>query len=180
MEADLNVAAPAWLAGLVIVSLLAASAFFAMAETALVSSSRARLQALARKGNLRAARVRRLREKQGTVLSAVLLGNILVNVIVSAFATGFFVDLFGERGVVYAAAVMTVLVVVFAEVLPKTYALNRADRVVLALAPALEFAVRVLGPVNRAVGWIVDALLRVVGGHRPLRSAEAAIEELRG
>src|SRR3954468_10149152 len=153
MEADLNVAAPAWLAGIIIFSLLCFSAFFAIAETALVSSSRARLYALARKGNPRAVRVRRLRERQDTVLSAVLLGNNLVNVIVSAFATGFFVDLFGERGVAYAAGVMTVLVVVFAEVLPKTYALNRADRVILALAPAVEFAVRVLHPVNRAVGW---------------------------
>src|SRR4051812_48351248 len=107
MEMNVDVHLPAWLAGLVIALMLGLSAFFALAETALISSSRPRLHALARKGNPRAVRVRRLRERQDTVLSAVLLGNNLVNVIVSAFATGLFIELFGERGVVYAAAAMT-------------------------------------------------------------------------
>jgi Mg2+/Co2+ transporter CorB len=176
----LDVHLPAWLAGVIILLMLGLSSFFAIAETALVSSSRARLHALARKGNPRAMRVRRLRERQDTVLSAILLGNNLVNVIVSAFATGFFIDLFGERGVIYAAIAMTVLVVVFAEVLPKTYALNRADRVILAIAPALEFSVRVLQPLNHAIRFLVHGLLWLLRVGAPPRSAEAAMEELRG
>jgi Mg2+/Co2+ transporter CorB len=180
MDVPLEVALPAWLAGLVIVTMLTVSAFFAMAETALVSCSRARMHALARKGSRRAMRVRRLLDRQESVLSAILLGNNLVNVVVSAFATGFFIDLFGESGVVYAAVAMTVLVVVFAEVLPKTYALNRADRMILALAPAVEVSVRLLQPVNHGVRWMVDGILWLGGAQRPQRSAEAAVEELRG
>jgi Mg2+/Co2+ transporter CorB len=178
MDFDLHL--PAWVAAILIVFLLVVSAFFAIAETALVSSSRPRLHALARKGNPRAVRVNRLRERQDHVLSAVLLGNNLVNVFASAIATGLFIDLFGPTGVAYAAVAMTVLVVVFAEVLPKTYALNRADRVVLSIVPALETAVRILGPLNHANRWLVRGILRLVGAQRPQRSAEAAVEELRG
>ena len=171
---------PSWFAGVMIFSLLLVSAFFAIAETALVSSSRPRLHALARKGNSRAARVERLRERQDQVLSAVVVGNNLVNIVASAFATGLFIDLFGAAGVAYAALAMTVLVVVFCEVLPKTYALNRADRVVLALVPAIEVSMRLLGPLSRATRAVVIAILWLGGAKRPLRSAEAAVEELRG
>jgi len=177
---DFELHLPAWVAATLILMLLVVSAFFAIAETALVSSSRPRLHALARKGNARAVRVNRLRERQDHVLSAILLGNNLVNVFASAIATGLFIDLFGPAGVAYAALAMTVLVVVFAEVLPKTYALNRAVRVVLAIVPALEVAVRILGPLNHANRWLVRGILRLVGAQRPLRSAEAAVEELRG
>lgn len=177
---DFELHLPSWAAAILILALLAISAFFAIAETALVSSSRPRLHALARKGNMRAVRVARMRERQDNVLSAVLLGNNLVNVFASAIATGLFIDLFGPSGVAYAALAMTVLVVVFAEVLPKTYALNRADRVVLSIVPALEVAVRVLGPINTANRWLVRSILRLAGAKRPQRSAEAAVEELRG
>lgn len=171
---------PMWLAAVVILALLLTSAFFAVAETALVSSSRARMHALARKGNPHAIRVERLRERQDRVLSAVVVGNNLVNIVASSIATGLFIDLFGAAGVAYAAVAMTVLVVVFCEVLPKTYALNRADRVVLALAPAIEIAMRLLGPLTRATQAIVGGIMRLMGARRPQRSAEAAVEELRG
>jgi Mg2+/Co2+ transporter CorB len=177
---DFELHLPAWVAVALILMLLVVSAFFAVAETALVSSSRPRLHALARKGNTRAVRVNRLRERQDHVLSAILLGNNLVNVFASAIATGLFIDLFGAAGVAYAAVAMTVLVVVFAEVLPKTYALNRSVRVVLGIVPALEVAVRILGPLNHANRWLVRGILRLVGAQRPQRSAEAAVEELRG
>ncbi len=177
---DFELHLPSWVAAILILMLLVVSAFFAVAETALVSSSRPRLHALARKGNARAVRVNRLRERQDHVLSAILLGNNLVNVFASAIATGLFIDLFGPTGVAYAALAMTLLVVVFAEVLPKTYALNRADRVVLWIVPALEVAVRILGPLNHANRWLVRGILRLVGARRPQRSAEAAVEELRG
>ncbi len=177
---DFELHLPVWLGAVLILGLLLASAYFAIAETALVSSSRPRLHALARKGNLRAARVSKLRERQDAVLSAILLGSNLVNIFASALATGLFIDLFGATGVAYAALVMTVLVVVFGEVLPKTYALNRADRVMLGIVPSLEVTVRLLRPLNRGIRAIVNAILFLIGAHRPARSAEAAVEDLRG
>jgi magnesium and cobalt exporter, CNNM family len=171
---------PTWPAAIIILALLLVSAFFAVAETALVSASRARMHALARKGNARAARVERLRERQDRVLSAVVVGNNLVNIVASSLATGVFIDLFGAAGVAYAAIAMTVLVVVFCEVLPKTYALNRADRVVLMLAPGIELAMKLFGPLTRAIQAVVSVIMRLLGARRPQRSAEAAVEELRG
>src|SRR5260221_8380714 len=102
---------PMWLAAVVILALLLTSAFFAVAETALVSSSRARMHALARKGNPRAIRVERLRERQDRVLSAVGAGNNLVNIVASSVAARLFIDLFRGRRVAYTAISMTRLFV---------------------------------------------------------------------
>src|SRR5215210_51338 len=107
MEPDINVGLPPALAVPAIILLVLVSAFFSMAETALISSSRPRLHALARKGSTRAQLVERLRDRQDQVLSAMLLGNNLVNVLASAIATGALIDLFGQAGVAYAAVIMT-------------------------------------------------------------------------
>jgi Mg2+/Co2+ transporter CorB len=177
---DFQLHLPPWLAGILILALLVVSGFFAVAETALVSSSRPRLLALARKGGPRAIRVGKLRERQDQVLSAILFGNNVVNVFASSIATGLLIDVFGPAGIAYAAVAMTVLVVIFAEMIPKTYALNRADRVILAIVPALEVSMKILIPLNRINRAIVHGILRLLGAQRPHRSAEAAVEELRG
>ncbi len=180
MDPHFDLDLPLWLAALIILLLLAVSALLSVAETALTSASRPRLYALERKGNLRARRVNRLREKQDQVLSSVLLGNNLVNIVASAFATGVLVDLFGDAGVAYAALVMTVLVVVFGEVLPKTIALNRPVRTILAFVAVLEWTYRLLSPVSRMMQWVVGHVLRAFGAGAVARSAQGAEEELRG
>src|SRR5262249_54086994 len=110
MEGGIDIHLPAWLAVAAILLLMAISAVFSMGETALTASSRPRLHALARKGHPRAKLVDELRERQDEVLSAMLLGNNLVNVVASALATGALIALFGQAGVAYAAAIMTVLI----------------------------------------------------------------------
>ena len=180
MEASLDLELPLSAAAAIIVLLLLVSAFFSVAETALTSASRARLHALARKGNRRAHLTLALRDRQDAVLAAILLGNNLVNVCASALATGVLVGMFGEAGVVYAAIVMTALVVIFGEVMPKTFAVNRPVRVILAIAPALNVSVKLLAPLSRAVQFIVVLVFRQFGAHRVERSPEAAVEELRG
>ncbi len=180
MDPSFDIDLPVWLSSAIIVVLLGVSALFSIAETALLSSSRPRLHALARKGSRRARRVEALRQQQDKVLSGILLGNNLVNIVASAMATGLLIDLFGEAGVAYAAVAMTVLVVVFAEVLPKTYGLNRADRVILALAPFLEVVTRVLSPLSHAIQWLVRGILSMLGAQGSQRNAEAVVEELRG
>ena len=164
----------------IVAVLLLLSAFFSIAETALISSSRPRIYALMRKGNRRARIVNRMREQQDRVLSAILLGNNLVNVFASAIATAKLIENFGDAGVAYAAIVMTVLIVVFGEVLPKTFALNRPDRVILALAPTVEVTVALLGPVNRIIRFMIYRTLRLFGAHRLERGPAAAAEELIG
>jgi len=180
MEPQVDVDLPLWCAALIILQLLFVSALLSVAETALTSASRPRLYALERKGNLRAKRVNRLRERQEQVLSSILLGNNLVNIVASAFATGVLVDLFGDAGVAYAAVVMTVMVVIFGEILPKTLALNRPVRTILAFVPFVEWTFRLLAPVSRMMQWVVGRVLTAFGAGAVARSAQGAEEELRG
>ena len=116
-----------------------------------------------RDGNRRARVVNYLLSMRERFIGAILLGNTLANVAASALATSLFLTLFGEEGVVYATIVMTVIVVLFAEVLPKTYAILNADRMALAVAPAVRFVVAVLAPVTATMQWIVRHTLRLFG-----------------
>ncbi len=170
-----------WIALGAVAALVLCSAFFSASETAVTAASRARLHRLANQGNKRARMVERLREEQDRLIGGILFGNNLVNIAASALATGALVALVGEAGVVYAAAGMTVVVVLFGEVLPKTYAIHRPVRTSLALAPVLRPVIAVLTPVTKTMQAIVAAILRT-GGVRavPRLSAASLEEELRG
>ena len=161
-----------------ILLLLVLSALFSGSETALTAASRARMHQLARKGNRRAGLVRALAERRERLLGAVLLGNNLVNILASALATSVAIQWFGDAGVAYATAAMTLLVLVFSEILPKTYAILNADRVALRVAPIVRALVVALGPFSLALQWVVRVLLRVSGAQR--RGRAAAEEEIRG
>jgi Mg2+/Co2+ transporter CorB len=164
-----------------IIVLLAVSAFFSGSETAITSSSRARMHSLGKHGNWRAELVNRLMGKRERLIGALLLGNSVVNIAASTLATGVFLELFGHAGVAYATLVMTVLVVIFAEVLPKTYAINKPDRMSLAVAPSVNFAVAALAPLVSAVQVVVRFLLWMLGAGTSETGEEmAAHEELRG
>jgi Mg2+/Co2+ transporter CorB len=170
-----------WIAVLVVVLCLLLSAFFSGAETALTAASKARMHALAKAGDRRARIVIRLLETRERFIGAMLLGNSVVNIGASAFTTSVFVALFGDRGVVYATVIMAVLVVVFAEVLPKTVAITVPDRMSLLIARAVRFFVAIFGPILRGVEWVVKLVLRPfglkVGEVDPFMSPQ---EELRG
>jgi Mg2+/Co2+ transporter CorB len=143
--------------------LLLISAFLSASETGLTAASRARIHHLANRGNRRARIVTRLRQDKERLLGAILLGNNLVNILASALATNLLITDFGDAGVVYATLLMTVLVVVFSEVLPKTYAFNHPDRLALAVAPAIRPLVFVLSPVTRGMQTMVRGILRLLG-----------------
>ncbi len=164
-----------------IVALLFLSGFFSGSETALTAASRARLHRLAVDGSRRALRVRRLLEDPERLIGGILLGNNLVNIMASALATSLFIRLFGNNGVVYATLAMTTLVVVFAEVLPKTYAISNPDRLALTVAPPIDLLIRIFGPVVSAVQMVVRATLHIFGidieARTPVLSAK---EEIRG
>jgi Mg2+/Co2+ transporter CorB len=146
-----------------ILGLLLASAFFSGSETALTAASRAKMHALEKDDNARARVVTYLLTIRERFIGAILLGNSLANIAASALATSLFLTLFGEAGVVYATVVMTVIVVLFAEVLPKTYAILNADRMALAVAPAVRFVVAVLAPVTATMQFLVRHTLRLFG-----------------
>jgi Mg2+/Co2+ transporter CorB len=164
-----------------ILALMVFSAFFSGSETALTAASRPRMHNLAQSGNHRASLVNLLWHEKEHLIGAILLGNNLVNILASALATSALIAIFGEAGVVYATLGMTVLVLIFAEVLPKTYALQNADRAALAVAPVMHFIVLVLKPFSLVIQVVVRTALSLFGIEvRHALTAEASEEQLRG
>ncbi len=170
-----------WIAFSVVIVCLLVSAFFAASETALTGASRGSMLRLSKQGNLDADIVSSLSARRDRLIGALLLGNNIANIGASALATGIFTAWFGEVGVLYATAVMTVVVVIFAEVLPKTIAINAPDRVALAIARPMKVMMVVLGPLVSVVEGAVRLLLRLLGltatHNQPLLSP---FERLRG
>ena len=159
----------------IIVLLIVASAFFSSAETALTAASDARMRQLASKGNRRARLVERLRDDREGLIGSILIGNNAVNVIASALATSLFISLFDEAGVLWATIVMTVVLVVFAEVMPKTYALTYSDKYALAIAPPIRAVVLILSPLSVGLRMLANRLI----GKRQTDDSDRE-EELRG
>ena len=144
-----------------IVALLLLSAFFNGSETSLTAASRARMHKLEEEGDKRARLVNRLLAAPEKLIGAVLLGNTLVDVLAAALASSLAVALVGDVGIAYATAIMTVLIVIFSAVLPKTYALAYPDRVGLLVAPVMRGIVWILTPATLAVEFIVRQILRI-------------------
>jgi Mg2+/Co2+ transporter CorB len=140
--------------------LIVASAFFSSAETALTAASDARMRQLANKGNKSAKIVEKLRADREGLIGSILIGNNAVNVLGSALATSFAIALFGEGGLVWATIGMTVLLVVFAEVMPKTYAFTYADNYALRIAPVLQLVVSALSPLSAGIRLIATQIIR--------------------
>jgi len=180
MSADLAIAFG------VILICVCLSAFFSGSETALTAASRAHMHALERAGDGRATAVLRLLRTRARLIGAMLLGNTIVNISASAFATSVLTSLFGARGVLYATVVMTVLLLIFAEVMPKTIAITYPDRMSLMLVRVVAPFVRLLGPVLVAIDFVVGGLFRllripvgqhtsILSGHEVLKSAVALL-----
>lgn len=166
----------------IVIALLTLSAIFSAAETSMTGASRARMHQLEREGDRPAKRVNKLLSDQETMIGAVLLGNNLINILASALATQVLTTLIpGPWGVAVATAAMTTLILIFAEVLPKTVAIVRSDDVARALSAPTLFLVRLFGPVVYAVQWIVRRTLRVFGVKLDMAvDVLAAHEEIRG
>jgi Mg2+/Co2+ transporter CorB len=159
----------------VIIILLIASAFFSSSETALTAASEARMRSLAAKGNERASAYERLSQHRDLLISSLLIGNNLVNVLATSLATSVMITLLGESGVVIATILMTIILVLFAEVIPKTFAINHADDFALSVSKPVSIIVFLLKPFSISLRWIVHILI----GNQNTRDVYRE-EELRG
>ena len=158
-----------------IVVLLIGSAFFSGSETGLTAASEARMRALARRGEKNAQAVEKLLSNKDKLISTLLIGNNLVNVVSTSLATSAAITLFAEGGVLLASVAMTVLLVIFAEVLPKTYAFNHADRMALRVAKSIRVIVFLLTPLTWGLHQLVRMIIKPAA-----RDDDAREEELRG
>jgi Mg2+/Co2+ transporter CorB len=175
MDADL------WIPILAVLVCLVISLFFSGSETALTASSRARMHALEQAGDRDAALVNHLLERRERLIGGILIGNNLVNTAAASLTTGVLLTLFGDAGIVYATVVVSILIIIFSEVLPKTLAINYPDRVALAVVRPLSVVVALLGPVTLAIEKVVGFILLLFGIRLgQTQNVLSASEELRG
>jgi Mg2+/Co2+ transporter CorB len=161
--------------------LLAVSAFFSGSETALTAVSRGRMHQLEKDGSRSAACVNRLIENRERMIGSVLLGNTFINILASSLMTAALEDRLGHRTVAITTGIMTVVILIFAEVMPKTLAIARTDRFALLVARPLRLVVSVLAPVVASVQWLVWRLLSLFGvGSDEEAGTDEAHDEIRG
>lgn len=152
-----------WISSASIVGLLVLSGFFSGSETALTASSRAKLRAQADKGSSGAETALKITENNEKLLGALLLGNNFVNILAASLATALFTRVFGDSGVALATLVMTLTVLIFSEVLPKTYAITAPESTAAKVAPVVRLVVLVFAPVVAVVRVLVRAILTAFG-----------------
>ena len=152
-----------WFSSGVILLLLILSGFFSGSETALTAASRGKLRVQADKGSAGASRALRITEDNERLIGSVLLGNNLVNILATSMATSMFLRLFGESGVAMATLAMTLLVLIFAEVLPKSYAITNAERAAAGVSWPISVVVTLFAPIVSAVRFLVRGILRIFG-----------------
>ena len=151
------------------------SAFFSASETALLSVSKIRMRTLAEEGNKKAKNVEKLLENTDALLSTILVGNNLVNILATSLSTSLAISMFGSSGVGIATAIVTVLILLFAEITPKSLSAKYSDTLALSVAQALSFLVVLFKPIVVVLNFISGLIIRLFGGK--LEVAPAITEE---
>lgn len=139
---------------------LVLSGLFSATETAITAISIAKIHKLKSDGNKKAAIISKLRENKEKLISTILLANNGCNILSSTLATALLIDIFGNEGVIYATLIMTILIIIFAEIIPKTYALANPERVALAFAKFLEVTVKICNPITRTISFTVEFIMK--------------------
>lgn len=165
----------------IVLCLLCFSGFFSGSETALTAASRARMHAAEKDGDKRAGIVAKLLNMRERLLGGILLGNNMVNILASVLTTAVFTNIFGDGGAALAGAtiVMTLLILIFAEVLPKTYAISQPDKMALKVARPISLIVKIFAPVVSVVQVIVNGTLSLFGVDSKA-SAWTAADDIKG
>ncbi|MCY0879140.1 MAG: hemolysin family protein [Firmicutes bacterium] len=151
-----------WIPIAALIAVVGVSALYSMAETAMMALSRGRLRSLG--DNPDATLLTRLLKDPNRMLGTVLVGNNLANILASTLATALFLHYFGSSGVLLSTVVMTLFILLAAEITPKTYASHNADRVALSLAPLVALSAKVFYPVVQVLTWVGVNVIRLLGG----------------
>ena len=166
---------------LLIVGLITLSGVLSATETGMLSSSLGKLHRLSKGGNVRAVLAKKLCHSMKKVLGSLLLVNILVNNLATSLTADIFIKEFGENGVFYATSVMTILIVTYAEVLPKLLALNNPEKMTLKFVRIIHYIVKIFSPGARLLQAAAEGSLRIIGiDYDPHARKNSSLEELRG
>lgn len=162
-----------------VVILMVISAMFACSETSIIAASRAKIHRMASEGNKRAKKLEKLLKIREKVISTMLVGNNAVNILASALATSALLRIFGDAGLLYATIGMTVIVLIFAEIAPKSFAIKSPDKIALFLAPLINILVKILFPLTHSIQKLVDVFINFFFKNSLEKSQEAELEEIR-
>ena len=163
---------------ILIIVFIALTAFFCSSETAFLALQRVRLEHLVSTKVKGAGLVAKMIEKPENILSIVLLGINICNTAAAALVTALAIDMWGEQGILIATAVITVVILIFAETTPKTYAAQHSEKITLLFVRPLEFISWLFTPFVSALSWIAAGFARLVGG-TPVYRTLASPEEIR-
>ena len=155
------------------------SAFLSGSETAITATSKARIVSKIKKGSRRADYVLKILNQKNSVISSLLLSNNLVNILATSLATAFFYDIFGISGILYSTLLMTFILVLFAEVLPKTYSINKPTRTALIISPIIFYLNKILFPVVYLINFVVNLFFKKKEQDTSIKD-EQSEEELEG
>jgi len=167
-----------------IFGLLILSAFFSGSETSLTSASKPRMHNLARTGKKNAKIFEELFKNKEMLICTILFANNLVNILASAIATKILIELTNNEGILYATVIMTLMILIFGELIPKTLALSKADQFALKIAPFMKVLVYILYPLTVTLNYIATLILKMFGVNylniKKEEVSEKREEELRG
>ena len=164
---------------IVLIILLVLSGFFSMSETALMALSKIRIRHMVEDGVKGAKLVEKLTQDPNKLLGAILIGNNIVNILASSLATTLFVNAFGASGVGIATAVMTVLVLIFGEITPKSIAKQKSEQVALKVSKPISIIVKLFKPFIGIFTFISSGFIRLLGGNPKASEPFITEEELR-
>ena len=167
-----------------IFGLIILSAFFSGSETSLTSASKPRMHNLARTGKKNAKIFEELFKNKEALICTILFANNLVNILASAIATKILIELTNNEGILYATVIMTLMILIFGELIPKTLALSKADQFALKIAPFMRILVYILYPLTVTLNFVATTLLKIFGvnylNFKKEEVSEKREEELRG
>ena len=146
-----------------IIGLIILSAFFSGSETSLTSASKPRIHTLAKTGKKNAIIFEKIFKNKETLICTILFANNLVNVLASALATKILIEVTPAEGIIYATIIMTLMILIFGELLPKTIALSNADKLALFISPIFNFLILILYPLTSILNIIVSFFLKIFG-----------------
>ena len=146
---------------IVIFFLLLLSAFFSSSETAITRISDVKIYQWGENKNRKYIKAKELMKSREKVIGILLLGNNIVNILASALATSILIGLFGDKGIIYATLIMTTLIFIFSEVLPKTYAIRESEKLILYASPIIKIFIIILSPINFLVQNLVSSILNI-------------------
>lgn len=164
---------------IVLIVLLLLSAFFSSAETSLVTVNQIRMRSLADEGNKKAARVLKITSNSSKMLSAILIGNNIVNIFASSLATTITLQLWGNKFVSLTTGILTLLVLIFGEITPKTIATSHAEKIAMAYSGVISLLIKVLTPVIFIINKLANGFLFILGLDPSKKAASITEDELR-